>query len=194
MKPAPLTRIYATLLAALLLGTAAVAVRGGNLNPPPGPVSPTMKALDIVEPRTPISSLPFTISSPGSYYVTKDLTGTAGNNGITIAASDVHLDLMGFTLRGVSGSLHGIASSGPQIKISIVRGKVCGWGGAGIYLGGTQKCMMMTVQADDDECGVVTGTDTDTMCVVATSNRSDGIVTSSRCSAEEDLASGNGGD
>src|SRR5262249_8399348 len=104
MKSTPLTRIYGALLAALLLGTAAVSL-GGNLNPPPGPVSPTMKALDIVEPRTPISSLPFTISSPGSYYVTKDLTGTAGNNGITIGASDVHLDLMGFTLRGVAGSL-----------------------------------------------------------------------------------------
>src|SRR4030095_6606576 len=68
---------------------------------PPGAAAPTMKTLDQLEPRTPISTLPFTISSPGSYYVTSNLTGVAGQHGITINADNVTLDLGGFerTLR-----------------------------------------------------------------------------------------------
>jgi parallel beta-helix repeat protein len=50
---------------------------------PPGPPGPVMKTLNQVEPRTPISSLPFLIGSSGSYYVTTNLTGVdpeAANN------------------------------------------------------------------------------------------------------------------
>jgi hypothetical protein len=39
----------------------------GSLTPPPGAPAPTMKTLDQIEARTPISSAPFTISAPGSY-------------------------------------------------------------------------------------------------------------------------------
>ena len=61
-----------------------------------------MKTLDQVEPRTPISSLPFTIAAAGSYYLTGNLTGGAGG-GITIGASGVTLDLMGYELVGGTG-------------------------------------------------------------------------------------------
>ena len=44
----------------------------GSLTPPGAP-GETMKALAQVEPRTPISSLPYTISESGSYYVTGNL-------------------------------------------------------------------------------------------------------------------------
>ena len=49
---------------------------------------------------TEIKSLPYTISSPGFYYITKDLTCAAGVHGITITADNVTLDLMGFSLVG----------------------------------------------------------------------------------------------
>jgi hypothetical protein len=42
-----------------------------------------MKSLDQIEARTPISSAPFTISAPGSYYLTTNLT-TAVSNAILI--------------------------------------------------------------------------------------------------------------
>src|ERR1019366_7708233 len=72
----------------------------GSLTPPGAP-APTMKTLAQVEPRTPISSVPYTISSPGSYYLTATLTNTGvGIDAITINADDVTLDLKGFTLMG----------------------------------------------------------------------------------------------
>src|SRR5262245_49232138 len=76
----------------------------GNLVPPGAP-APTMKSLEQVEPRTPISSLPFTISSSGSYYVTRNLAGAIGLHGITVDSSGVTLDLGGFELTGGSGGV-----------------------------------------------------------------------------------------
>src|SRR5262249_13744653 len=68
----------------------------GSLTPPGAP-APTMKTLAQIEPRTPISSLPFIISKPGSYYLTTNLTTTL-SNAITISTNCVPLDLSGFTI------------------------------------------------------------------------------------------------
>ncbi len=77
---------------------------------PPGAPTPTMKTLDEIhavgEKRTPISSLPFAISTSGSYYLTANLT-SVGGNGITVTAGNVTIDLNGFTLVG-SGAGVGI--------------------------------------------------------------------------------------
>ncbi len=83
--------------AAPLVVTWAVA-SGGDLTPPPGPVAPTMKTLEQVEPRTPIDSLPLTISQPGSYYLTGNLT--TASFGIFVDAPDVTIDMMGFSITG----------------------------------------------------------------------------------------------
>ena len=105
----------------------------GSLTPP-GPPAPTMKSLAQIEPRTPISSLPCTITNPGSYYVTTNLTGISGANGITIASGDVTLDLNGFTLLGVPGSLHGIfvSTNAVYVNLTVGNGTVRSWDGNGV--------------------------------------------------------------
>ena len=53
---------------------------------------------------TAITSVPFTISSPGIYCLTQNLNQTdAETSAIQIDASNVVLDLNGWTLRGASG-------------------------------------------------------------------------------------------
>jgi len=68
----------------------------GSLTPPGAP-APTMKSLDQIEPRTPISFAPFTISASGSYYLTTNVTVNSGS-AIIISANNVTLDLSGFTI------------------------------------------------------------------------------------------------
>jgi Right handed beta helix region len=101
---------------------------------PPGVPAPTMKTLDQIEPRTPISSLPYTISAAGSYYVTGNLTGVAGSNGITVTADHVTLDLGGFALVGPGGSsVHvGVLISSPLGNVTIRNGTVRGWPSYGV--------------------------------------------------------------
>lgn len=74
----------------------------GSLTPP-GPPGVTMRSLQQVEPRIPIASVPFTITNAGSYYLTGNLTSTG--TGVEIMASDVTLDLMGFSLTGGNTNL-----------------------------------------------------------------------------------------
>ncbi|MES2477301.1 MAG: hypothetical protein V4640_16060 [Verrucomicrobiota bacterium] len=95
------------LLAPLTLATGAYAQ--GPLTPPPGAPAPVMKSLDQIEARTPLvagqpgvaisAAGTITISQPGSYYLTGNVTITsAAANGITVSSSNVTVDLNGFAL------------------------------------------------------------------------------------------------
>jgi hypothetical protein len=86
------------------------------------------------EVRTPISALPFTIGQSGAYYLTGDLTfpGSPGFNGITVNASNVTIDLMGFSLIGSGSGLdRGVFIDG-QRNIEIRNGTIRGFA-AGIW-------------------------------------------------------------
>ena len=89
------------LLLAALLALPALACAQGALTPPGAP-APTMKSLDQLEPRVALgavggSTAAITITQPGSYVLLGNLTVASGN-AITIASSDITLDLGGFTL------------------------------------------------------------------------------------------------
>jgi parallel beta-helix repeat protein len=104
---------------------------GGLLNPTTPPTAGTMKPLDQVEPRTPITSVPCVISQSGSYYLTKNLTAT-GVGSISIIVDDVTLDLCGFTLTGPgSGLNYGIYIDGRK-NIEIRNGTIKNFGYDGI--------------------------------------------------------------
>lgn len=82
-----------------------------------------------------IDSLPYTISSPGFYFIKKDLTypSTSGY-AITVNADNVTIDLMGFSLIGqgkTSGTSEGIYMDGRK-NVEIRNGTVRQFGGRGI--------------------------------------------------------------
>jgi hypothetical protein len=111
-----------------------------------------MKTLQQVEPRVPISSAPFTITQPGSYYLTTNLTVSSGN-AITIATNGVTLDLNGFAIASTANPASGIAvliGSDPRditILNGFIRGGVTNSGGVfsgpgfwhGIYYSGVPQ-------------------------------------------------------
>jgi hypothetical protein len=97
----------------------------GSLTPPGAP-APTMKSLDQIEPRTPISTAPFVISEGGSYYLTTNVTVSSGD-AITIAANNVTLDLKGFTIASTlpaASSDTAILLSGGVTNIAIYNGHI----------------------------------------------------------------------
>jgi parallel beta-helix repeat protein len=122
----------------------------GELDPP-APPAPTA---NLDEPRIPITSLPISIEESGSYYLTQTLTGVPGEHGITIFASNVTIDLNGFSLIGATNAsgepmsldaVHqlvvllgaaGIAPHGAdtsqETNLAVVNGGIQGWGGFGV--------------------------------------------------------------
>lgn len=123
------TRTTNVLLAVMIaIGIAIVAMLAngafaGPLDPPaaPGPTDGVREA------GTPISSIPFTITQPGRYYLTRSLTSASGINAVTIQANNVTLDLHGFTLQGPSGAGDGVLVSGSRSGIRIENGTLVGW-------------------------------------------------------------------
>lgn len=100
---------------------------------PPGPPAATMKSLDQIEPRTVITNLPATLSSPGAYVLTGNLALGAGH-GIEVTASDVTIDLNGFVLTGnPAGGGHGITVAAGVENVAIRNGVLRDWGADGIH-------------------------------------------------------------
>ena len=120
-----------SVLLAFVLHPSSFILAQGSLTPPGAP-APTMKTLAQVEPRTLISSAPFTITQPGSYYLTTNLVGASGQNGITISSGNVTLDLNGFALMGVPSSLRGVYVAGSYTNITVRNGTVSGWDSNGV--------------------------------------------------------------
>ncbi|MBN1477550.1 right-handed parallel beta-helix repeat-containing protein [Candidatus Sumerlaeota bacterium] len=127
-------------------------IPAGELNPPAAPAS-TMITLEEIEPRTPVETLPgssgaiHVIDQPGSYFLTQSLTGVSGKSGIVIAASHVTLDLMGFEIAGVTGSLCGIIVPSPEVSITIRNGSIHGWGEHGVEANAANGSQLLDLRA-----------------------------------------------
>ncbi|MBL0921287.1 MAG: right-handed parallel beta-helix repeat-containing protein [Phycisphaerales bacterium] len=120
-------------LTALTLALTAGAAFAGNLTPPPGAPSSTMKTLQEVEPRTPIQSVPgagtvmHVISQSGSYYLTGNLVVPSNGIGIQVSADNVTIDLNGFSIIGTSSganALNGIHVPSVRRYLTVKNGTV----------------------------------------------------------------------
>lgn len=106
----------------------------GSLSPP-GPPAPMMRTLEQIEPRIPITSLPWVITDPGSYYLTTNLVTAAPVHGITVQADHVTIDLRGFALVGAGpfgGNWNAINVPGSQVNLKVLNGTIAKWSGEGV--------------------------------------------------------------
>ncbi|HWX20176.1 MAG TPA: right-handed parallel beta-helix repeat-containing protein [Candidatus Binatia bacterium] len=137
-------RLLLDAAACCLLANLPSALAQGSLTPP-GPPAPTMKSLDQLQPRTPISALPFTITNRGSYFLAANLTGVSGQNGITINTNDVFLDLNGFALVGGGGGSIAIYAPNLVTNLSVAGGTIRNWDGGGVIAFGSFSARVETV-------------------------------------------------
>lgn len=145
-----------TAISALILSLTAGLVPhtlAGPLNPPAGPVTSTYKTLAEVEPRIAINATNtpgdadsvFKITTSGSYYLAGNVTSANGKYGIEIAASNVTLDLNGFSVIGVPGSLSGVA--GPSAdEVTVKNGTVRNCTSAGVFLAKRSRVIDVAVR------------------------------------------------
>lgn len=144
---------------------------------PPGAPTPNMKTLQQVEPRTPISSLPFTINQAGSYYLTTNLSGVSGQSGITIAAHNVTLDLAGFELAGIAGAGNGVIVSGTRNNLSVRNGTIRAWPMSGVNAATVSGGQFENLRVlNNNSTGVSVGERSTVLNCAATANGSHGIV------------------
>jgi hypothetical protein len=116
-----------------------------------------MKNLLDVEPRIAIRNdfdtiTPIVISSPGSYYVAEDIVAIHSQHGIEIDASQVTLDLNGFTVFGNTevGSLDGIHIDDERHHITITNGTVRDFFQRGIYGVNSDGCRIDGVRVTNN--------------------------------------------
>jgi hypothetical protein len=166
----------------------------GSLTPPDAP-GPTMLTLSQIEPRTPISSLPFTISTPGSYYVTANLATTLNQNGIIVAADNVTIDLNGFTLFGGAGSSgEGVWAATARQNVVVRNGTVRNWPGSGINLydsGSTLITLQNLHSISNGFTGIAVKNGSSVTDCLAVGNGVRGILVDNDCRVEHCKTSGN---
>ena len=109
----------------------------GPLTPPAGPVTGTYKTLSEVEPRIALSaantpggpSAVYRIDTPGSYYLTGNITASAGQLGIELTCGNVVIDLNGYS---ILGGQHGVVATVGGSHVNVKNGTIQGQTGSGI--------------------------------------------------------------
>lgn len=179
--------MHRTIAALGALAAAAATLAAGPLDPPPGPIEPTMKTLDEVEPRRPINSTEtpgnaltvYRITQPGSYYLTDNVGVFESQNvGIEIAASNVTIDLNGYTIRAFgAAATEGIQTDGPnRTGIRIRNGAITGFLINGIKLDDlTRNAVIEDVRITESGVGIEAGLNARIRRCTVTGGTGDGI-------------------
>lgn len=163
-----LSRRAALSLCSVLVGLSLPGVSlAGDLNPPAGVIAPTMKTLQQVEPRTPLTQQTapgdetsvFRITQPGSYYLTGNIQGVTGKVGVRVDADDVTLDLNGFTLYGVAGARAGIADHANESRpsgrnLTVLNGVIAGFPEGGVRIESTIGSRLSGLQIVGGKYGI----------------------------------------
>lgn len=181
----------------------------GPLNPPAGPIGSTGKTLNEVEPGIVVNSTNtpgdadsiYKITQPGRYILDRDLVGGAGRHGIEIEASNVTLDMRGYTLRGVAGSLSGIDANGTgpgsptsAPYVTLKNGLITGWGSNGVTGNNAGAWVVEEVKfASNTGTGISINSGTVFTRCYFYLNSLDGCQTSNHVEFHECFASQNGG-
>lgn len=179
---------------------------------PSGAPAPTMKTLQQVEPRTDLATLAgdsansVIIAAPGSYYLSANLLGVAGKNGILINADNVSIDLNGFAIICPIGGVNpasGVLDSGNHRNLSIANGTVRGWGVGNVTLSSNnvelRNLRLSNAFGDGNTTGTFNGDGFNGRgCVtahiencVATGNAGDGLATGTNSVVSNCVVSGN---
>ncbi len=211
------TKLLSGFLVAIAITGYCLIGNAGNLEPSAGPTISTMKTLDEVEARIPVSpsDMPKTISSSGSYYLTGNFTASSSTFGISIEASNVTFDLNGYTLNGNSAGIHAIQLDADITTTVISNGYIKNWAEMGINSEEAHKTHVKNIHVDstgseglfladassviecsvtDSGVGIRLGEDGIAKRCIARNNSSDGFSVSSSCIVAECIASGNGTD
>lgn len=157
-------------LAITLVASLAGVLHAGPLDPPNGVTPSTSTG------RTQILGLPYTISAPGSYVVSRDLVGQSSSDGITITSGNVTLDLSGFAVRGVPGSFDGVNVTCTCTSIVVENGAISGWGGNGLDFGPSSSSSAANVQVTNNAgIGIVLGSSNQARDCAVGSNGGGGV-------------------
>jgi hypothetical protein len=104
-----------------------------------------------------ITSVPYTITSPGVYYLAHDITSTNPNGEITIAANNVVLDLQGHTLTVSTNDvcINITGGGGPPtteiffgvrpgnaLNVTVKNGTLINYIGSCLFMGLTRDCII----------------------------------------------------
>ncbi len=205
-----------TVLTVLLVGLVGVMVAsGGDLDPPVGPVAPTMKTLTEVEPRLAINEentpgntmFQFIIDEPGSYYLTHTVTTDEDKGGILVLDPSVTIDLNGYAIKyggGAAGAASGVHAADYN-DVTIRNGTLEGFLVNGLITGDrgliedvrTVECVVNGIETGESSVitgcvadsnfgsGIVAGDGTVIRGCASTSNGGNGILAGETCVVKE---------
>lgn len=200
-------RSLAALIGVSCLVSAGLAV-AGDLNPPAGPVTETLKTLVEVEPRVVMNqdNTPgdadsvFKITQSGSYYLEDNVIGADRKMGIEVAASGVTIDLNGFEVFGLVLA-PAMSQSGIRVvqngatHIVIRNGSIRAWGAAGVDASVADGVVLedLVVSLNNTD-GVVVGANATVRRVRSVQNEGDGVRAGDGSTLSEIVAHDNAGD